>query len=181
MSKAARALALSAVLSAALCLVALSALAAEEAAEAGAGAVMPRAEVLKSLPCFGCHSLEKHLSAPGGGFSHELHSMLELHCNHCHEIAGHEMPRLKGEACASCHNLSVFVYEGGGMGKVTFNHDAHGAMFSCDRCHPEVFPMKRGGSGMTMAPMYQGKLCGACHNGRMAFSSQDCTKCHRMG
>lgn len=176
-----RSSALAALLAAALMLAAVSALAAEESKEAGPAVVAPRAEVLQSLPCFECHSLQKYLSAPRGAFSHELHATMDLHCNHCHVIAGHEMPRLKGETCASCHNLSVFVYGGGGMGKVTFNHDAHGAMFSCDKCHKDTFPMKRGGAKMTMNPMYQGKLCGACHNGQTAFSSQDCMKCHQMG
>ncbi|MEJ2314446.1 MAG: cytochrome c3 family protein [Nitrospirota bacterium] len=179
MSEAARAIVLSAVFLAALGAAAFSALAAEEAPEAEA--VEPRAVVLETLPCFKCHSLEKYLATTGGGFSHELHAMQGLHCNQCHIVGGHTRPRLRGEACASCHNLSVFVYGGGGMGKVAFNHDAHGAMFSCDKCHPGIFPMKQGGSRMTMNPMYQGKLCGACHNGRVAFSAQDCTKCHQMG
>ena len=31
---------------------------------------------------------------------------------------------------------------------------------------------------VTMAQMEKGKSCGACHNGKDAFSSGDCLKCH---
>lgn len=177
MSRSRRIPAFFAVLALALCMVAAVALATEQEE----APVQPREEVLKSLPCFECHSLVDYLSAPEGAFSHELHGMFDLHCNNCHDIAGHEMPRLKGEACGSCHPMGVYEYTGGGMGKVKFDHSAHGAMFSCSKCHTDLFPMKRGGAEMKMDPMYQGKLCGACHDGRMAFPSQDCMKCHRMG
>ncbi len=178
MSKARQTTLLLAVLALALCAAVVSTAVAAEKDEP----VKSREEVLKTLPCFECHSLKKYVSPPSPGvFSHELHGMFDLHCNSCHEISGHEMPMLKGAACASCHSMSVFEYTGGGMGKVKFNHESHGAMFSCSKCHPDVFPMKRGGAKMTMDAMYKGKSCGSCHNGRMAFASQDCMKCHRMG
>jgi len=177
MSRKMRATAIAVVLAAAICAISAAAL----AVEGGDVPVLPREEVLKSLPCFGCHTLEGYLSPPEGAFSHELHGMMNLHCGNCHEIKGHEMPRLKGASCASCHSTGVIDYAGGGMGKVRFNHDAHGAMFPCGKCHPALFSMKKGAARLTMNPMYEGKLCGACHDGRAAFSSQDCMKCHRMG
>jgi c(7)-type cytochrome triheme protein len=167
---------------AALFLTTAAAVYATEAEHAGEEPVKSREEVLSTLPCFGCHSLEKFLSQPGEGFSHEMHGMMSgLHCNQCHEIKGHEMPTLKGAACGGCHSTGKITYAGGGMGKVAFNHEAHGSMFSCMQCHPDNFKMKKGGVKMTMTPMYKGKLCGSCHNGQMAFASQECTKCHRMG
>jgi c(7)-type cytochrome triheme protein len=163
-------------------LMAASAVYASEAEKAEEAApVRPRQEVLKSLPCFECHAVEDYLRAPEEGvFSHELHGMMsDLHCNQCHSIKGHETPKLKGEVCGNCHSTGTMVYSGGGMGKVSFNHEAHGAMFNCGNCHPDSFSMKKGGVKMKMTPMYQGKLCGSCHNGQMAFASQDCKKCHR--
>ncbi len=78
---------------------------ATEAERAEEEPVKSRAEVLETLPCFKCHSLEKFLSQPGEGFSHEMHGMMSgLHCNQCHVIKGHEMPDLKGEACGGCHS-----------------------------------------------------------------------------
>jgi c(7)-type cytochrome triheme protein len=154
---------------------------ASEAEKAGEPRVMSRAEVLKSLPCFECHSLDAFMAQPGEGvFSHEMHTMMSgLHCNQCHNIKGHEVPTLKGEACGQCHSTGRMTYSGGGMGKVAFDHAAHGSMFSCGQCHDGTFKMKQGGVKMTMTAMYQGKLCGSCHNGQMAFSSQDCARCHR--
>jgi c(7)-type cytochrome triheme protein len=71
----------------------------------------------------------------------------------------------------------------GSPGKVTFSHEKHTAKDTkCTACHVKVFKMKKGTSGeMTMAAMKEGKFCGACHNGKEAFSAADnasCTKCH---
>jgi c(7)-type cytochrome triheme protein len=30
-----------------------------------------------------------------------------------------------------------------------------------------------------MADMYQGKSCGACHDGKKAFPSMACAQCHK--
>jgi c(7)-type cytochrome triheme protein len=56
----------------------------------------------------------------------------------------------------------------------------------CSACHMRDITMKRGGSGaLTMAAMQEGKLCGACHdgkttrNGAVVFSLDECDKCHR--
>lgn len=65
-----------------------------------------------------------------------------------------------------------------GAGPVQFLHQSHGS-FSCSECHPGSFTMKKGGSKMTMAEMYQGKSCGLCHDGKKAFASMQCTKCHK--
>lgn len=65
------------------------------------------------------------------------------------------------------------------MGKVAFNHEFHGMAFGCGECHPGEFLMKKGSTPMKMDAMYKGRLCGACHNGQMAFASTDCAKCHK--
>jgi len=154
----------------------------DERPDEGPG-IVSRMEVLKSLPCFQCHSLDAFTAGPGAGkFSHEMHiSMSGLHCNQCHNIKGHETPTLKGDACGQCHSTDKMTYPGGGMGEVIFNHSGHAAMFSCGQCHAEIFKMKKGGVEMTMTPMYKGEYCGTCHNGQMAFKAQDCTRCHKTG
>lgn len=70
------------------------------------------------------------------------------------------------------------VYEMKGAGPVQFNHPSHTA-FECKVCHPEPFAMQKGKTKMTMAQMYQGQSCGICHNGKKAFKSFDCAKCHK--
>jgi c(7)-type cytochrome triheme protein len=65
-----------------------------------------------------------------------------------------------------------------GAAPVRFLHDGHES-YSCATCHPELFAMKKGGTKMTMMDMYQGKSCGACHDGKKAFSSMECARCHK--
>ncbi|GAB4388660.1 MAG: hypothetical protein Kow0025_09280 [Thermodesulfovibrionales bacterium] len=142
--------------------------------------VLSRREVIAKLPCFNCHLMEDFMAEPAPGvFSHQLHGDFGVHCNQCHEVGGHERPTIYLAACGSCHSLARLSYAGGGMGKVAFNHEFHAAAFACGACHPSPFKMKKGASAMTMDGMYKGGLCGKCHDGRQAFASTDCTKCHR--
>lgn len=78
-----------------------------------------------------------------------------------------------------------FTFEQGkdSPGVVTFSHEKHKEKFDkCTACHTKVFKMKKGKSGdLTMAAMEEGKFCGACHDGKQAFSVKDkanCEKCH---
>lgn len=69
----------------------------------------------------------------------------------------------------------------GTVGEVVFNHNIHGSMFQCNSCHPKLFPQKANSRHFTMQAMGQGRACGACHNGRTAFSvkkKDNCVKCH---
>lgn len=63
------------------------------------------------------------------------------------------------------------------VGKVEFSHSVHGA--NCGTCHPKLFEKKRSATPVSMKAMEEGKSCGACHNGKKAFSvTANCTKCH---
>lgn len=71
---------------------------------------------------------------------------------------------------------------------VTFSHKAHvGDMgLDCDSCHEGLFEMEAHAAeskgDFTMASFAQGRYCGACHNGEMAFSSNtQCASCHADG
>ena len=72
-------------------------------------------------------------------------------------------------------------------GKVTFDGKVHADKgLKCADCHtkPKLFQMKKGTEKMTMAAMNEGKFCGACHDGKKAFSvkaAADCAKCHKAG
>lgn len=74
-------------------------------------------------------------------------------------------------------------FAGGGAGKVIFNGKTHADKgFKCNDCHPKLFQMKKGADKITMADIYAGKFCGACHNGTKAFKAADaanCTQCHK--
>jgi c(7)-type cytochrome triheme protein len=67
---------------------------------------------------------------------------------------------------------------------VIFEHKNHMEQgLDCDSCHDGLFEMETGtaenSEDFTMESLYQGKYCGACHNGDMAFASNTrCTVCH---
>ena len=53
--------------------------------------------------------------------------------------------------------------------------------FKCEDCHnKEMFPKKeKGATVITMKAIQQGKLCGKCHNGTIAFGiDHHCDRCH---
>lgn len=68
------------------------------------------------------------------------------------------------------------------MGRVLFDGEKHKqAGATCKECHTDgMFPtMKQGSVKITMADIYDGKLCGACHNGKKAFDAKaNCARCH---
>jgi c(7)-type cytochrome triheme protein len=62
-----------------------------------------------------------------------------------------------------------------------FSHWYHRMRFTCNVCHPALFPMKaEGAPPITMDEIKAGKACGVCHNGRGAFAStvNTCGRCH---
>lgn len=68
---------------------------------------------------------------------------------------------------------------------VIFNHKTHTmeAGLDCDSCHDDLFEMEAGAAeqneDFTMATLYDGGYCGACHDGSTAFASNTrCTTCH---
>ncbi|HEY6872857.1 MAG TPA: cytochrome c3 family protein [Geobacteraceae bacterium] len=68
---------------------------------------------------------------------------------------------------------------------VQFSHKAHVEQkgLTCDMCHAGTFEMQalkaQEKPDFTMESLYQGKYCGACHNGTMAFASNTrCASCH---
>jgi len=140
-------------------------------------------------------------------FSHQNHAK-KAACSACHpalflmkkgstKLTMDEM--YKGNSCGACHNgkkafaatecnrchakITSFKkeisYPSKTMSAVVFSHELHTAMFKCDDCHTKLFKFKRGGSGMKMDDLYQGKFCGSCHNGQSAFGSSDCQRCHK--
>lgn len=142
----------------------------------------PESPIIKSLknasiPCFACHTYERFASEEPGAFSHVKHGSFGLHCNQCHAIKEHTASTVKPEACNACHKPTTFTYDASGM-PATFTHEDHAKKFACDECHPKRFKTKKGATKITMDMMYQGKSCGACHNGKKAFASTECEKCH---
>jgi len=68
---------------------------------------------------------------------------------------------------------------------VVFDHKIHtmAGELECDSCHDDLFEMEAGAAeandDFTMAQLYEGGYCGACHDGETAFASDTrCTACH---
>ncbi|HHN64547.1 MAG TPA: hypothetical protein ENK09_04220 [Nitrospirae bacterium] len=130
---------------------------------------------ISGLTCFQCHSFEKYKKV----FPHDNHRAMGLHCTQCHIIEGHKMARLNPETCKNCHNLDILEMNRSAM-PVKFNHASHMSMFDCNNCHTKLFPMKVNAKAIPMDAINQGRFCGHCHNGTMAFASTDCQRCHEM-
>jgi c(7)-type cytochrome triheme protein len=63
----------------------------------------------------------------------------------------------------------------------TFSHWKHRMRFTCNVCHPALFPMKsEEAQPITMDQIKAGKACGVCHNGKGAWASSidTCVRCH---
>lgn len=84
---------------------------------------------------------------------------------------------------------SVFASANGGNvtmknkgGDVVFSHEVHvdGMKLDCTQCHDKLYTNSKQHKTVTMKQMLKGKSCGACHNGKKAFSVKgDCAKCHK--
>jgi c(7)-type cytochrome triheme protein len=96
---------------------------------------------------------------------------------------------LSGFAVAVFLVSATFAVEGdivfkskdpGGITPAIFPHWIHRIRYKCYACHPSLFDMKAGGKTITMEAITQGKFCGACHNGKIAWAVtfETCNRCH---
>jgi c(7)-type cytochrome triheme protein len=66
-----------------------------------------------------------------------------------------------------------------GVRPVVFPHWFHRARFTCKVCHADLgFKFKAGGNDINMLKIIDGQYCGACHNGEIAWSVENCNLCH---
>ena len=66
-----------------------------------------------------------------------------------------------------------------GMRAVVFPHWFHRIRFRCKVCHSELgFKMRAGANLVQMNDIINGKFCGMCHNGQVAWSPERCDLCH---
>ncbi len=68
----------------------------------------------------------------------------------------------------------------GGTPAAVFPHWIHRIRYKCYACHPALFEMKAGANKVSMDAMQEGKFCGACHNGKIAWpvTFETCNRCH---
>ena len=69
--------------------------------------------------------------------------------------------------------------DGAGMRPAVFPHWFHRIRFRCKVCHADLgFKFKAGGNDINMVKIIDGQYCGACHNGNIAWSIENCNLCH---
>ncbi|MDO9079601.1 MAG: cytochrome c3 family protein [Desulfuromonadales bacterium] len=84
-----------------------------------------------------------------------------------------------GSALAAAGGGEVTLKNSGG--DVVFSHEVHveGMAQACTECHDKLYTSAKQHKTVTMKQMEKGKSCGACHDGKKAFSVKgDCAKCH---
>ena len=66
-----------------------------------------------------------------------------------------------------------------GMRPVIFPHWFHRVRFRCKVCHADLgFKFQAGGNQINMLKIIDGEYCGACHDGELAWSVENCNLCH---
>ena len=66
-----------------------------------------------------------------------------------------------------------------GLRGVVFPHWFHRIRYRCKVCHADLgFKFKAGGNEINMVKVIDGQFCGACHNGEVAWSIENCNMCH---
>jgi c(7)-type cytochrome triheme protein len=142
-------------------------------------------------------------------FSHQVHlQKVHNNCKACHNAIfnlSHKqrvtMAQMEnGKSCGACHNgtkafgvadekhcetchsgrVRNIKYVSKGATEAVFSHDSHFAKTGekCRNCHGKIITGRQ--KNVTMAQMEKGATCGACHNGKRAFSvAGNCGDCHR--
>ena len=85
-----------------------------------------------------------------------------------------------GDARAEYGDVVINNYsDGAGVRPVVFPHWFHRVRFRCKVCHSDLgFKFKAGGNEINMVKIIDGQFCGACHNGSVAWSVENCDLCH---
>jgi c(7)-type cytochrome triheme protein len=66
-----------------------------------------------------------------------------------------------------------------GVRPVVFPHWFHRIRFRCKVCHNELgFVMRAGANDVRMVDIANGKFCGMCHDGGIAWGADRCDLCH---
>ncbi len=66
-----------------------------------------------------------------------------------------------------------------GVRPVIFPHWFHRIRFRCKVCHNELgFKMRAGANDVRMVDVANGRFCGTCHNGQIAWGAERCDLCH---
>lgn len=87
---------------------------------------------------------------------------------------------LAGESSAEYGDVLLNRHsEKAGVRPVVFSHWFHRIRFRCKVCHGELgFEMRAGSNNVLMSDIIDGRFCGMCHNGQVAWGAERCDLCH---
>ena len=127
----------------------------------------------RGVPAFSCASCH------AGNKSKKKFTMADMYkgesCGACHN----GKQAFDAHDCSKCHQVKEIVYQVKETGPTPFSHKQHLAKIKdCSVCHTKLYKTGKNPT-VTMAAMEKGKSCGACHNGKQAFSVVKCNKCHK--
>lgn len=137
------------------------------------------------MECDSCHDglfeMEAGVAADNDDFT--MAAMAQgKYCGSCHN--GDDAFDANSQ-CTSCHQTPDDFTFAKPVKAVIFGHKLHSELgMECASCHDDLFKMEVGASEshpekFTMQALYDGKYCGACHDGETAFASNTrCTVCH---
>ena len=130
---------------------------------------------LKTMQCNSCHT-KLYLAGP----NNKHVSMAEMEkgksCGACHNAKD----AFAVADCAKCHPVKEVDFKLKDIGNVKFSHTFHLGMYKCGECHTGIYRPSSGNKAVSMTEMEQGKSCGACHDGKSAFTvKENCDKCHK--
>jgi c(7)-type cytochrome triheme protein len=148
--------------------------------------------VTHGISCAECHTgmfaMEYGAAAATGDYN--MAALEERRfCGACHNDDS-AFGVVEENTCKKCHGsdmtepeIIVFTKP---VKAVLFDHQAHTDDFglACIDCHSQLFRAKTGYAeqrpeDFVMESLYQGRYCGACHDGIQAFASNTrCTDCH---
>ena len=88
-----------------------------------------------------------------------------------------------GRVCAEVGDI-LFARKTPGTAEIPpalFPHYLHRIQFKCYVCHDAILVMKAGANEIIMDAIQEGKFCGTCHNGKIAFQAtfESCPRCQR--
>jgi c(7)-type cytochrome triheme protein len=133
----------------------------------------------KHVARYKCSSCHTKLYALGSN-KHVSMSAMEKgkSCGACHNAK----EAFAVSQCQKCHPVRDIKFKVPNIADVKFSHKVHLGMYKCSACHTRTFPLRTGNKPVTMAQMYKAKSCGACHDGKSAFTVHgNCDSCHVRG
>lgn len=154
----------------------------------GLGARFPHSAHVDQLRCSTCHPGIYPRNAPrttmaainageSCGACHGPVAFPASNCQRCHPALNMRPPP-PDDPLGNVLVMARADSTGNQFPRARFPHWSHRIRFQCAACHPSEFAIRAGADTVKMSDISAGRSCGRCHNGRTAFGSLDCVKCH---